>query len=435
MVDNSYSQDEKARLAVQRRFEGIDDSPDGTLDSITAFVAWFFNSPISVISVIFQGRIIVKSLYDFEKGQIDHRVEWLMDTIGTDDVFCISGAQEHMLVKADPLVAGEFGPRFYAAAPLRTHEGYSLGTLSVIDRKSRDISISEKEFLRRMASTVVDLIESRLIVNRFTAFIASLVNEAPRPASPVADERLLQVLAENVSHTLDVAYVFIGSPDECGSGLPITVAFYATGAVRSQKQDYSHTGLWPYIPLLQVDQKEIYYPRKCHDQFPHEQRMADLQIESYAGVKLTDPDLRGVGAIVILDTKPIRELGLIRSALAAFAGLALAEFKRRRAPSAEWNRSETSVGRFHVGFNHLLIGQSKQQQLEWLADRVTGNSPAIQDVRELLRLAIVKQADSALFVGEAGTGKGVCALAIHEGSGAHGRFIEVNCASSLRDLI
>jgi DNA-binding NtrC family response regulator len=186
---------------------------------------------------------------------------------------------------------------------------------------------------------------------------------------------------------------------------------------------------------LHAYQEEIYYPSKSHDQFLHEQRMADLQIESYAGVKLTDPDLQGVGAIVILDTKPIRELGKIRSAVATAAGFALAEFKRRRAPSAGWNRSETSAGRFQVGFNHSLIGQSNRQQLEWLADRVTGNSPVIQNVRELLRLAIVKQADSVLFVGETGTGKGVCALAIHEGSGAHGRFIEVNCTASPHELM
>jgi len=247
MVDSSYSKDEKARLAIQRRFEGIDDSPDATLDSITALVACFFNAPISVISVIFQGRVIVKSLYGLEK---DHQAEWLMETIAADDVYCISSAREHMLVKADPLVADEFGLRFYAAAPLRTHEGYSLGTLSVIDRKPRDISISEKEFIQRMASLVVDLIESRLIVHRLTAFIASLANEAQRPVSPVADEQRLQVLAENVSSTLDVACVFIGSPDERGSGLPTTVAFYATSAVISQKQDYYRTGNWPYIPLL-----------------------------------------------------------------------------------------------------------------------------------------------------------------------------------------
>jgi len=38
-------------------------------------------------------------------------------------------------------------------------------------------------------------------------------------------------------------------------------------------------------------------------------------------------------------------------------------------------------------------------------------------------------------MGETGTGKGVCALATHEGAGARGRFIEVNCAALPRELI
>jgi transcriptional regulator with PAS, ATPase and Fis domain len=52
-----------------------------------------------------------------------------------------------------------------------------------------------------------------------------------------------------------------------------------------------------------------------------------------------------------------------------------------------------------------------------------------------LRLAIIKQADSVLIIGETGTGKGVCASAIHEGIGNHGRFVEVNCAALPRELI
>jgi hypothetical protein len=39
MVYNSFSQDEETRLAVLRRFERIDTSPEETLDSITALVA------------------------------------------------------------------------------------------------------------------------------------------------------------------------------------------------------------------------------------------------------------------------------------------------------------------------------------------------------------------------------------------------------------
>jgi DNA-binding NtrC family response regulator len=435
MFGDSFSQDEQARSAVLRRFEKLDTAPEPALDSITALVAWFFNAPISAICLILYDHIIVKSLYGLEKAQTDHRPDWCAAAIATDDVFCITNALEDPLAKADPLVAGEFGLRFYVAAPLRTREGYSLGTLSVIDRKPRDISVSEKEFLRRMAALVVDLIETHLTANRLSTIIASLANEALRFASHTAGEDLLQVLAESLAQTLNVAYVFIGAPGKRSAGLPATVAFYAAGEVIDQEQDYYRATNWPYAPLLRADQNEIYYTSKAQAQFPHERRMADLRIESYAGVKLTDPALRGLGAIAILDTKPIEDLLLMRSALAAFADLALAELKRRRAPSIGWNRSETSAGLFHIGFNYSLIGESKQQQLAWLADRVTGDSPAIQKARELLRLAIIKQADSVLLIGETGTGKGVCALAIHEGAGARGRFIEVNCAALPRELI
>jgi transcriptional regulator with GAF, ATPase, and Fis domain len=435
MVGNSFSQDEKARLAVLRRFEGIDNSPDATLDSITALVAWFFNSPISAIKFVLHDRIIIKSLYGLDKAQVDHHAGWCADAIAADDVFYITNALEHPLTKADPLVAGEFGLRFYAAAPLRSREGCSVGMLSVIDRKPRDISVSEKEFLKRMAALAIDLIESHLTANCLFTIIASLTNEALRPASPTSDKQLLQVLAENLAKALNVNYVFIGEYDERGAGLPATVAFYEAGAVIGHEQDYYRATHWPYIPLLHSYQNEICCINRAQYQFPHEQRIADLQIESYAGIKLTDPALPGFGAIAILDTKPIKYPGLIRSALAVFAGLALAELKRHRMPSSRLNHHVTFAGSSRLIFNNSLSGKSKQQQLAWLADQVTGDSPSIQETRELLRLAIIKQADSVLFLGETGTGKGVCALAIHEGIGARGRFIEVNCAALPRELI
>jgi DNA-binding NtrC family response regulator len=420
-------------LLLNNWFEG--DQNCSVLDSITALVAWFFNAPISAIDLILHDRPILKSLYGLEKEQVGQQAEWCADAIATDDVCCITNALEHPLTKADPLVTGEFGLRFYAAAPLRTREGDSIGILRVIDRKPRDISISEKEFLRRMAALVIDLIESYLIANRLSTLMASVANKLPRFASLEADERLLQALAENLAQAMDVAYVFIGAPGEHSDEPPATVAFYVAGAANGQEQNYYRTGNWPYTLLLHTDQNEIYYPSKVRDQFPHERRMADLRIESYAGIKLTDSALRGFGAIAILDTKPIKDLWLTRSALAAFAGLALAELKRRRAPSVGWNRSETSAGLHHIGFNHSLIGKSKQQQLAWLADRVNGDSPAILESRELLRLAIIKQADSVMLMGETGTGKGLCALAIHEGGGARGPFIEVNCAALPRELV
>src|SRR5262249_60064604 len=63
---------------------------------------------------------------------------------------------------ANPLVTGELGLRFCAAAPLRTQDGQALGALCVIDSHPREITETEKEFLRRMAGVVIELIEQQL---------------------------------------------------------------------------------------------------------------------------------------------------------------------------------------------------------------------------------------------------------------------------------
>jgi GAF domain-containing protein len=53
-------------------------------------------------------------------------------------VYTVKDAIVDVRTLANPLVAGDLGLRFYAAAPLRTHDGFNLGTLCIIDRKPRN---------------------------------------------------------------------------------------------------------------------------------------------------------------------------------------------------------------------------------------------------------------------------------------------------------
>jgi GAF domain-containing protein len=66
----------------------------------------------------------------------------------------------------NPLVAGEFGLRFYAGVPLQTHDGYNLGTLCVIDKEVRPVSERQIADLRDLASLVMDQMEVRLSARR-----------------------------------------------------------------------------------------------------------------------------------------------------------------------------------------------------------------------------------------------------------------------------
>ncbi|MEO7118373.1 MAG: LuxR C-terminal-related transcriptional regulator, partial [Candidatus Limnocylindrales bacterium] len=97
--------------------------------------------------------------------------------VGRDDGLCASAIIEdatwvvedatvHPRALANPLVAGELGLRFYAGAPLRTHDGYNLGTLCVIDLVPRTFSREQAKVLEGLADIVVQELEFRLAARR-----------------------------------------------------------------------------------------------------------------------------------------------------------------------------------------------------------------------------------------------------------------------------
>ncbi len=100
-----------------------------------------------------------------------------MNQIGRDPGLCASAIltpDPHILVDAavdprslaNPLVAGEFGLRFYAGVPLRTNDGYNLGTLCIIDKAPRPIDQTQIDDLKDLASVVMDQMELRLSARR-----------------------------------------------------------------------------------------------------------------------------------------------------------------------------------------------------------------------------------------------------------------------------
>jgi two-component sensor histidine kinase len=155
-------ENEAERMAAVRRYEILDTPPDGSFDRVTALAARRFGAPISIISIVDHDRIWFKSHHGLDVQQI-----------GRDPGLCASAilsAEAHVLVDAstdprslaNPLVAGDFGLRFYAGVPLETSDGFNLGTLCVIDKAARPVEQAQIDDLKDLASLVVDQLELRL---------------------------------------------------------------------------------------------------------------------------------------------------------------------------------------------------------------------------------------------------------------------------------
>ena len=125
-----------------------------------------FKVPIAIVSLVDHDRIWFKSHHGIDASETGREPGLCASAIFSPDVYHIRDAATDMRALANPLVAQGLGLRFYAAAPLRTHDGFNLGTLCIIDRKPRDLSPFEAELLMKLAALVMDQMELRLAARK-----------------------------------------------------------------------------------------------------------------------------------------------------------------------------------------------------------------------------------------------------------------------------
>jgi signal transduction histidine kinase/CheY-like chemotaxis protein len=190
---------ESERLRALRRYEILDTPPDGAFESITSIAAKLLKVPISIVSLVDSDRIWFKSHHGLEVQQIDRTPGLCASAILSNEVYTITDASKDVRSLTNPLVVGEMGLRFYAAAPLQTHDGHNLGTLCVIDKQPRSISEEEKSILTDLAAVVIDEMELRLAARKVAQLNAELAQA--KEAAEVANNAKSAFLA-NMSHEL-----------------------------------------------------------------------------------------------------------------------------------------------------------------------------------------------------------------------------------------
>lgn len=168
---------ESERMTAVRRYDILDTPPDGAFDRITALAARRFGVPISIISIVDEDRVWFKSRQGVPIAQVGRDPGLCASAILSDDPYVLTDASVDPRSLANPLVAGEFGLRFYAGVPLTTCDGYNLGTLCIIDKEPRPIDDAQIDDLKDLASVVMDQMEMRLAARRAVSKAELLAKE------------------------------------------------------------------------------------------------------------------------------------------------------------------------------------------------------------------------------------------------------------------
>lgn len=187
---------EQQRLKALRDLDILDTPPDGAFDRITALASRLFKVPIAIVSLVDHDRIWFKSHHGLDLDELSRDPGLCASAILHDSPWVVNDAPHDPRALANPLVAGEFGLQFYAGVPLRTAEGYNLGTLCVLDFAPRQLTETEASMLQELAGMVVGEMELRLASRRAAqqarereelndAFVAMLSHELRTPVTTI----------------------------------------------------------------------------------------------------------------------------------------------------------------------------------------------------------------------------------------------------------
>ncbi len=161
MLKPNLPENEELRLKELRDFQILDSESETAFDELTKLASEICGTKISVISLIDSDRQWFKSTTGIDAKQTPRDVSWCGHAILKDEIFEVPDSQLDERFKDNPLAVGEPYVRFYAGAPLITHNGYRLGTLCVIDNEPKKLSEWQRVVLRRLANQAMILIEGR----------------------------------------------------------------------------------------------------------------------------------------------------------------------------------------------------------------------------------------------------------------------------------
>jgi signal transduction histidine kinase len=160
---NIIPDNDNERIKALKRYKIVDTPPENAFDNIARLATQIFNVPISLISLVDAEQVYFKANVGMGNTRTSPRGISLCSLAVLDqEVTVFENAPEEPCLLNNPNVAGSFGLKFYAGAPLTTTDGFRIGTLCIIDKTPRKFDAQSRTIMERMANIVMDEIELRL---------------------------------------------------------------------------------------------------------------------------------------------------------------------------------------------------------------------------------------------------------------------------------
>ena len=158
---HALSPEKPERLEALCRYSIFDTAREPSFDRITRLVARTFQAPIVRLTFVDAEREWTKSWAGLDLPEPDRATSFCHHSILSDQVMLVPDAHQDPRFRNNPLVVSSPYARFYAGAPLKTFDGFILGTLCIIETQPRDFSATDDSTLVDFAAWVTSELELR----------------------------------------------------------------------------------------------------------------------------------------------------------------------------------------------------------------------------------------------------------------------------------
>lgn len=168
-MDVAIPANEQARAEALTSYAILDTLPEIGFDEIAELAGQICDCPAALISFIDPSRQWMKAKYGLpaELSECPREISVCKVTICNNDILYVPDLLSDERFNTSPLVTDGLKLRFYCGVPLITQDGFALGTLCVVDFKSRELSFEQREALRRLSrQTMVHLELRRQLIER-----------------------------------------------------------------------------------------------------------------------------------------------------------------------------------------------------------------------------------------------------------------------------
>ncbi len=152
---------QRERLAALARYHILDTPREADFDQIVELAAKVCDAPVAVVNFIDAERQWFKAEVGLGVNQTPLETSICSHVILEHEFTEIRDTLDDQRLCDNPLCFGDGGFRFYAGALLRTDDGLPLGTLCVLDTRSRALTELQRQTIQVLAAQVMKQLELR----------------------------------------------------------------------------------------------------------------------------------------------------------------------------------------------------------------------------------------------------------------------------------